>query len=327
MPSAEPSNYPGYYGGAYVNDNGKLVILISGNPKVHRTEFVKRCASENIVLEKCQYPYVALLNQINLLNEIPIENADYNIMGYGIRENENKIEVHLREFNDETIKIFQNTISNSKMITFAKGNNITTEQGISVNPGSTIRNARGANSTVGFRVMYKGKPCLTMAGHTVYKNENVYFGSNILGSCVESNFGNSVDAAIVEVNLLHLPTNIINCNLPTNIINCNGQTLSTSPRLIAIGGNVSLCGQVSGSLSGTVTIASYRGIVDGQPMDDIVQVKYTTKTQGGDSGGPVYSYYYPYNYTVGTHIGSDPVGYSYFTKFSNIQNLYGVTRY
>ena len=67
--------------------------------------------------------------------------------------------------------------------------------------------------------------------------------------------------------------------------------------------------------------------VEGEEMADIVQVKYTTPTIGGDSGGPIYSYSYPYNYTVGTHIGSNGYGYSFYTKFSNIEKLYGVTRY
>ncbi len=258
-----------------------------------------------------------MLKQTSIYDEIPIEDPRYNIVGYGIREDLNRIEVKLRDFNDTSIKKFQNTISDSKMVIFTKGEDISIEQGISLNPGATVRNARGANSTAGFRVMYNGKMCITVAGHTVYKNEYMYVGSNYLGTCLESNFGNRVDAAIVEVSTLYTPT---------NVIHCTGQSLSTSTRVIPIGGSVNLCGQATGHHSGTVIIASYTGTVEGQPFTDIVQVQYTQSTTGGDSGGPVYSYSYPYYYTVGTHIGSSPT-YAYYTKFSNIQNLYGVTRY
>lgn len=72
--------YPDYYGGAYVKDK-KLVILIAGNPEIYREEFARRCGSEDIVLEKCEYSYVTLLKQTSIYDEIPIEDPRYNIVG------------------------------------------------------------------------------------------------------------------------------------------------------------------------------------------------------------------------------------------------------
>lgn len=62
-------------------------------------------------------------------------------------------------------------------------------------------------------------------------------------------------------------------------------------------------------------------------IDDVVEVMYTT--QGGDSGGPVYSVWSGTNYTTGTHIGSSILvpGRAYYAKFGNIESVLGVTRY
>ena len=114
-PAAPPSNYPGYYGGAYVNDDGKLVILISGNPKVHRDEFVRRCGSEDIVLEKCKYPYVKLLNQINRINDYIDKRPDCSILGYALRDKDNYIEIYLESINETEINKYANPALKNKI--------------------------------------------------------------------------------------------------------------------------------------------------------------------------------------------------------------------
>lgn len=321
VPSAEPSHYPGYYGGAYVNDNGKLVILITGNPKVHRNEFVRRCGSENIVLEKCKYPYVALLNQIQRINEFQQHHFDSNIMGCALVDNENIIEVWLQNDEDVYVENFKRMVSSSKMIKFVKGGGIKKQQGSSINPGIKITNSKGANSTMGFRVMYQGKKSIVVSGHSFVGYEEVYLGSNQIGTCRISVDQGKVDAAIAEINNLYEPTNIINCTIFLNY--------STYVRDVPVGGAVNLCGQVSGNVSGIVTSTSVQTYdpKSGKTLTDIVEVKYNT--HNGDSGGPVYSTLGSINYTTGVHLGSalQKPGYSYYSKFSNVQSLFGVARY
>jgi hypothetical protein len=318
MPSAEPSNYPGYYGGAYINKDNKLAILVLGNPEDHREEFVKRCGTKDIVLEKCNYSFADLLKQIDRILVFQRENKNHNILGYALRDNENLIEVRLDEFNENRIKEFQNKVSNSKMFRFVKGDKIIPQQSTSVNPGARVTNSLGAGSTMGFRVKYGVKNCAIITGHSFVKYENVSYGSTIIGSCVESVPYGIIDAAIVEFNIFYQPT---------NTLNCNGITLSTLLRNVGVGGAVNLCGQASGLLSGIVSSTNAQVSGPYGNIDDVVEVMYTS--QGGDSGGPVYSVWGGTNYTTGTHIGSSTLvpGRAYYAKFGNIVSVLGVTRY
>lgn len=95
QPDARPTNYPDYYGGAYINKDNKLAILVLGNPEDHREEFVKRCGTKDIVLEKCNYSFADLLKQIDRILVFQRENRNHNILGYALRDNENLIELFL----------------------------------------------------------------------------------------------------------------------------------------------------------------------------------------------------------------------------------------
>ena len=105
-------------------------------------------------------------------------------------------------------------------------------------------------------------------------------------------------------------------------------TVSPSVQAVPVGGYVNLYGKTSGNLYGTVTNTNFAGYVENQFMNDIVEVNYTSNSSPGDSGGLVYSSNGFTNYTTGTHIGRLPnTNYSYYTKFQNIQNVFGATRY
>ena len=317
IPSGAPLIYPTYYGGAYVKDT-KLVILIAGNPELYREEFVKRCGSENILLEKCGYSYVSLLAQTEKIHEYVMNGNIDGIVGFGIKEDKNMIEIRLKDLNEKTVKELQTKTRSSNMFFFTQGEEIKTEQ-TSVNSGIEIRNPMGYTSTLGYRVMYNGKKCQTLAGHSFNVGDYVYLPSSLYGICVDKEFYGSVDAAIVEVYSTYEPT---------NNISYTGMTVSPSVQAVPVGGYVNLYGKTSGNLYGTVTNTNFAGYVENQFMNDIVEVNYTSNSSPGDSGGLVYSSNGFTNYTTGTHIGRLPnTNYSYYTKFQNIQNVFGATRY
>ncbi len=65
------------------------------------------------------------------------------------------------------------------------------------------------SSTLGYRVMYNGKICKTLAGHSFNVGDYVYLPSSLYGICVDQEFYGSVDAAIVEVYSTYEPPNNI----------------------------------------------------------------------------------------------------------------------
>lgn len=316
--SGSPLIYPAYYGGAYVKDK-QLIILISDNPQLYREEFVKRCGSEDIVLEKCEYSYVSLLNQTDKIHEYVKNGNTQGIVGFGIKEDKNMIEIRLKDLNENTVKELQTKTGSSNMFFFTQGEEIKTEQAVTVNSGIEIINPRGYSSTLGYRVMYNGKKCQTLAGHSFNVGDYVYLPSSLYGICVDQEFYGSVDAAIVEVYSTYEPT---------NNIAYTGMTVSPTIQAAPVGGYVNLYGKTSGNLLGTVTNTNFAGYVEGQFMNGIVEVYYTPNSNDGDSGGLVYSSNGFTNYTTGTHIGRIPnTNYSYCTKFQNIATVFGATRY
>ena len=112
----------------------------------------------------------------------------------------------MRTNNIRFIKTVRNRSSN--MFFFTQGEEIKTEQ-TSVNSGIEIRNPMGYTSTLGYRVMYNGKKCQTLAGHSFNVGDYVYLPSSLYGICVDKEFYGSVDAAIVEVYSTYEPTNNI----------------------------------------------------------------------------------------------------------------------
>lgn len=326
-PAAPPSNYPGYYGGAYVNDDGKLVILISGNPKVHRDEFVRRCASEDIVLEKCKFPYVVLLNQARKIIEYQDNNINNNIMGYGIKETENCIYIDLKEYDDEKIKEFKRNVSSAPYFRFKKGSYVNFEQGTTYDlfPGDYIFNPSLVPSSFGYRARIANdatKVGMIVAGHSFKLNDNLIYNSVVVGKCTKRSFDNSkADASFIEItNKLYIPTNNISC----------GGILSTINKSVPEGGSVNLCGSSSFSQTGKVlfTNRQVKTIRDGveYTINDVVEADYTSAP--GDSGGLIYTVSGGLRYTTGIHTGrGGENNNAFYSKSDNVNLELGVVRY
>lgn len=55
--SIATSDYPEFFGGAYVNGDGDLVINTVGDSLNARTAVVDRVSTDRIITKQCQYPY------------------------------------------------------------------------------------------------------------------------------------------------------------------------------------------------------------------------------------------------------------------------------
>ena len=126
--SSTPSqlSYPDAYGGAYINDSGKLVIYvveskIEDSSDIDSTiedisnfspaDNVLDSTTADYVLEPCEYSYTDLNNIMDLLNNYKINNQGSEIANnfkkFGLYDSENRVMVYLEEFNEEKIKEFK----------------------------------------------------------------------------------------------------------------------------------------------------------------------------------------------------------------------------
>lgn len=311
------SNYPGYYGGAYVNDNNKLTILVTGNIENHRAEFVKRCGSENIVLEKCKFPFVKILNQIDRLKKYLDKNPNCNITGYALRDKENFLEVFIESADETTINRYKKLFSETEMLKFSKGKRGIAEVDIKPAGFLTMGGANNPWASVGFRASSGLKKGFVTAGHAYNVGDNVELNGISVGKCTKSQQFGSVDASFCEV------TN--STYVPSNTIDFTSYNLSTKVAEAAYNTNVSLAGAMSGIRTGRVSSTSSSQIFNSIRFYDIVETDYIST--GGDSGGLIFiTGTDGVKYTGGIHVGVVG-GKKYYSKANNVLNALGVARY
>ncbi|MDR2357344.1 MAG: hypothetical protein LBD92_04590 [Oscillospiraceae bacterium] len=147
-------DYPEQYGGRYINDKGKLVVLVVGDVDTAKAEIEKRAKSGDVIYKTCEYSYRMLtetMDEINLyMQENPISAVEGIFNLAMLMDTENRVVVYLAEFSQERIDEFKEKVSSAPCIEFVKssGKNVDT---INVNPGAGIV-ATGGSISVGYRV-------------------------------------------------------------------------------------------------------------------------------------------------------------------------------
>lgn len=108
--------YPNYYGGNYINEEGRLVVLTVGDTIEFRNRIKTRAISDNFELEPCLYSYNYLLTTINNLNIFfdTIEGKkmlqELSISAFGLLDNKNQVFVDIKDLNSDKINQFKNKI-------------------------------------------------------------------------------------------------------------------------------------------------------------------------------------------------------------------------
>jgi hypothetical protein len=67
------SDYPEYYGGNYINDEGNLVVYVTGNIADYKQDFLQRSGTYEIILEPCKYSFKTLTQIMDVLNTYKLE--------------------------------------------------------------------------------------------------------------------------------------------------------------------------------------------------------------------------------------------------------------
>lgn len=325
--SAAIASYPDYYGGAFINDQHKLVVYVTGNIATSRQKIADITGSNDIIIRPAKFSYKALTAIMENLNQIKLSNArrssTENFSTWALMDAENKIVVELEDFSDQKIAEFKETVMNSPAIEFRKSaGRIALEASLDPGCKAAVNVSGTSYGSFAFRARRTSdsKKGMVTAGHVVSVGGTIYYSGSSIGTCSASVQSGSVDAAFIPVNdtVAYTPSNTL-CGTAT--------VLSTSTSLPGTGTLVNMRGATTGTSSGNIISTNASTTTSaGISYTNLTSANYTSA--GGDSGGIIYTYVSASNtrFTVGLHLGASG-STRYFTKAGLALTALSVTRY
>lgn len=122
--------YPDYYGGSYYDEDGRLAILIVTGFNVKKECVDSLLGVEDYYVIDCRYSYNDILCVHKYLNDFFMDHQNdfiinkITINSLGINLRENTIFVSLKDSTKENITLFRKRVSNSPIISFENGEEI-----------------------------------------------------------------------------------------------------------------------------------------------------------------------------------------------------------
>lgn len=317
------TKYPDYYGGAYITEDGKLVVFVTGpTTKSQNNQSLISNIVGNVEIE-----FVPAAYSYNELNEIMdcIDNAARNQLSINqymdfwcIKEIENKIIVDLNKNDEEVIAEFKKTISDSPAIEFRNSSGrIKTE--VTLSPGQFITGEISGSSSVGYRVTRNNQQGVIMAGHATFKNDVFRVNGINVAKCEITMQQGSVDAAFCST--MGYGT------APDNYIYGTKNELSTETVQPGAGTRINKCGFATGMTDGYVQdIRATGNSESGELLTNLTTATYNSS--GGDSGGVIYTFYSASGIrkTAGIHMGRQG-NYAIYVKADEINAALNTKRF
>lgn len=300
------SEYPDFYGGGYINNDGKLVVYIKEDIFNGSNTITRAIEDDAIIYVKGNYSYKELKNILSSITsfiesnqESPIAN---NIKCYYLNDFENNVVVELENCTEADIEAFKAEVVHFSGIMFKKCTREYLPHALS--PGDGLQYA-----TMGYRATRYGTQGIVTAGHAYSTGQTVYsrYGE-MIGYCDYSIMQGSLDVAFIVVT---------NFSYPYNNGNLTGQE-----SYIWAGDDVTKLGMVIAQSSGYISNTSLNVNASGVLLNDMAEATYLSAP--GDSGGPVYLT--GSRKIVGIHNGSGSFT-AYFCKVSNISSQLGINYY
>lgn len=325
--SAAIATLPDYYGGAFINEQNKLVVYVTGDLATASEKIANITGSKEVIVRAAKYSYKELTGIMNNLNRIKQQEAGRvaisDFTTWYLSDAENKIVVELENFSDDKIKAFRSNILQSAAIEFRRSNGrIKLEATLDPGCKAAVNSTGTSYGSFSFRARRTSdsKKGVVTAGHVVSVGDALYYSGTLIGNCSQSNNSGSVDAAFVPVNDT---TNYT----PSNTLCGTATILSVSTSLPGTGTLVNLRGATTGTSSGNIisTNASTTN-ASGVVFTNLTSADYTS--DAGDSGGIIYTYVSATNtrFTVGIHKGANATT-KFFTKAGLALSTLGVARY
>ena len=319
--------YPAYYAGSYINDDGLLVILTTEND-IENVQKVSSKASENntVIVQQAEFQYSYLKQVMHELNDYMKNNFDNSpvaFSSFGLFDKLNRIVVDLDICTASQIELFKKYVSNAPCIVFkqAEGSFVNTAVGLS--PGRMVYGS-GTGS-----MAYRAKKGSTngfvisghvAGGHNVTVKLSSASSSAIVGTVPSSGAyqcWDNVDAAFVAATNSTYP--------PNNVTRYGDVQLSTNVGVPAVGLGIYYEGYASASAVYCTINSTDSTFTDGtNQFIDMVRATCSISPQPGDSGGIVYSIAHQ---PIGCVKGKFGNGDLCVCKAGNINYMFGLTMY
>ena len=331
--------YDDCYGGAYIDDNGNLVVLLTDNTYPTRQKIKDYTRDSLIQTKTCKYSYNEIMNVINTLNshldELRDCGADLNSI-YSDPKN-NRVIISIRNLNDYKESLVRDIIDAEFMVFQNAEEEFEMQSGtsISMQGGSTIYNtSTKKNATLGFCAIRNGKKGYVTASHFAKKvGQQISYNGTVIGTVTQTQYYNNAtaDAAFIESNGAAIPTGTI-----LGGYHCTS-TISLSELQYPQDVTILLYGMTSGLQQGKLLYPSFTYIPYSREEYTVVDHALADyKSVDTDSGGPIFIYTGWNNgrhtcTLIGIHTASAKVsdpGPKVFAKYENIArdlNLTAIT--
>ena len=160
-------SYPSYYGGAYLNKEGRLIVrVVNRTSKEIENDLTIRCGGNGAIMDICEYSYSDLLNAAEkmdsyLLSKNKIDNP-FEFYGFSICDTDNNIEVYLGDISESNIQNFKKEVLEEPFLKFVKSEKPTFLSEILT--GQSIVSGTRSYGSVGFRAKRKDSHVVPVTG-------------------------------------------------------------------------------------------------------------------------------------------------------------------
>ena len=310
-------HYPNYYAGAFINEQGILVILTKGATAEDIKTIEQVCGKQGYIIKTANYSINelittknAILQKVGQAREQKVRNSD--IIHLSIRDNYNKVFIGVPDISDCRDFVSYITEKTDKTL-FEVYETAELKDFTSFYPGDFIHASEGGSAGYKVRMRHNGenKIGFITAAH-VTEGVDAYTGRvhwvKIGDTIVEHN-GGSVDAAFVEM-----------ASGQTFVNEVEGQKLASNISVIpAINSLVYKKGSQSYITQGYVisNLNNTTWSINGEDVEYTNLCETTVPCVEGDSGGLMYSVSGNEYRVVGNIKGGNDE-YFYATKHSNL---------
>lgn len=327
------ANFPDYYGGAYINEDKKLVINTTELNDNVLSEIGNIIDLTDVEFVEVEYSFEQLKEeQMNIVNrlssDVSICSADEYIEGIGISVKNNSVYVQadtssqeemllVTEGVDETLSILENVIIVDSPKSKIQPRDVVN---VPLNPGNTILDSAGRIRSVGFWAKKSnGDIGIITAPHGLLsRGETMRQGTVTFGVCDTPYTNGNIDAVFVK----RTNSNVDPSRIPAGFsFSLKSNAYTTLPE----GATVYQSGTTTGAKVGTVTDISYYSSNLG--ISDLVVLSSTCLS--GDSGGVIAGAGSSTSkYVAGIIIGGKGnQNYTLYVKVSKIISTLGVSVY